>query len=43
MMLNKGGPKVDPSGTPNKISSHEQYAEFILVLCFRFVPILYQS
>ena len=36
-MLNKRGPKIDPWGTPNKISSHELYAEFILVLCLRFL------
>ena len=31
-LLNKRDPKIDPWGTPNKISSHELYAEFILVL-----------
>ena len=35
-MLNKRGPKIDPGGTPNKISSHELNSEFILVLCFLF-------
>ena len=30
-MLNKGGPKIDRWGTPNKISSHELYAEFVQV------------
>lgn len=30
-MLNKRGPKIDPWGTPNKISS-----QFILVLYLRF-------
>ena len=39
-MLNKRGPKSDPWGTPNKISSHELYAEFILILCLRFVQIV---
>ena len=36
-MLNKTGPKTNPRGTPNKISSHELYAEFILVLSLRFI------
>ena len=35
-MLNKRGPKIDPWGTLCKISSHELYAEFILVLCLQF-------
>ena len=35
-MLNKRGPKIDPCGHPNKISSHELNSDFILVLCFLF-------
>ena len=30
-MLNKRGPKIDPCGTPNKTSSHEQNSEFIFI------------
>ena len=33
-MLNKSGPRIEPCGTPNIISSQELYDEFILVLCF---------
>ena len=35
-LLNKRGRKIDPWGTPNKISSHGLYAKYILVLCLRF-------
>ena len=35
-MLDKRDPKIDPWETPNKIFSHELYAEFILVFCLRF-------
>ena len=35
-MLNKRGPKIDPCGTPNKISSHELNPVFIFVFCFLF-------
>ena len=35
-MLNKRSPKIDPWGTPNKISSHELNSKFIFVLCFLF-------
>ena len=41
-MLDKRGPKTDPWVTPNKISSHELYVEFILVchLSNSVVPIV---
>ena len=32
-MLNNNGPSIEPCGTPNKISCHLLYVEFILVLC----------
>ena len=35
-MLKSKGPRIDPFGTPNRISSRELHAEFILVLCFLF-------
>ena len=35
-MLKSKGPRTDPCGTPNIISSQQLYAEFILALCFSF-------
>ena len=35
-MLKSKGPNMDPWGTPNIISSHELYSEFIMVVCFLF-------
>ena len=31
-MLNKSGPKIDPCGTPDTISSHELYEDPIFLL-----------
>ena len=42
-ILNKRGPKIDPWGTPSKISSHDLHAEFILVLFAMCHIVLYQS
>ena len=42
-IFNKRGPKIDPWGTPNKISSNELYVGFILILCLQFDKLLYQS
>ena len=39
-LLNKRGPKTDPWGIPNKISSHELYAEFICGLSNNLAAIL---
>ena len=36
-MMNKESLETDPWETPNKISSHELHAEFILVLYLQFV------
>ena len=35
-ILNDKGPKIDPCGTPNNISTHELYLSFIFTLCFLF-------
>ena len=37
-LLNKRGPKTDPWGIPNKISSHELYGEFICGLSNNLNP-----
>ena len=39
-LLNKRGPRTDPWGIPNIISSHKLYAEFICGLSNNLVPIL---
>ena len=36
-MLNNKDPRMDPCGTPNKISSQGLYDKFTLVLWFLFV------
>ena len=41
-MLNKRDPKIDFWGNPNKISSQEMHAAFVLVLCLWFAKVLYQ-
>ena len=33
-MLNRGGPKIEPCGTPNFTASHSLYELLTLVLCF---------
>ena len=34
VILNCSNPRIDSSGTPNKISAKELYEEFISILCF---------
>ena len=36
-MLNNNGPSIEPWGTPDRISCHELYVSYILVLYLREV------
>ena len=42
-IIYKLGPKTEPSGTPNKVSSQELYDVFIFALCVLFDKQLYIS
>ena len=33
-ILNNKGPGIEPHGTPETISGHSLYDEFVLILCF---------